>query len=72
MKRRIAALILAVVLASPLAIVQPASAQGDGCREFGENIAFLATSFGSGFGQMAASGAPLNDTVEMEQDALCT
>lgn len=72
MKRRIAALILAVVLASPLAVAQPATGQGGGCSEFGQNIAGLGQTLRPVFGQTASSGAPLNDTVEDEQDALCT
>lgn len=71
MKRRLATLILTITLAAPLGISGPAAAQGGGCEAFGQNIAFLATSYGSGFGQMAASTAPLNDTVTDEQDALC-
>jgi hypothetical protein len=71
MKRKIVTLILAVLLASPLISTQPVVAQGGGCQAFGQNIAFLAQNLGPVFGQTAAGGAPLNDTVEMEQDLLC-
>lgn len=49
----------------------PAFAQGGhtSCKVFGQNIARLATSLGKAFGQTAAAGAPLNDTVDAEQAA---
>jgi hypothetical protein len=71
MKRRIVVTVLAIVMSGLMGIAQPAAAEGGGCAAFGQNIAFLATNFGRNFGQMASSTAPLNDTVETEQDALC-
>jgi hypothetical protein len=47
-----------------------ASAQG-GCKAFGKNIAGLATMLGPEFGQTASESAPLDDTVELEQQTLC-
>ncbi|MGF1473058.1 MAG: hypothetical protein ACFB50_15140 [Rubrobacteraceae bacterium] len=41
------------------------------CKAFGQSIAGLATTLGGTFGQPAAAGAPLNDTVETEQASLC-
>ena len=46
------------------------SAQG-GCKAFGQNIAGLATTLGSVFGQTASGSAPLNNTVQQEQQAFC-
>ncbi len=70
MKRIGLLLVVSAFMAAMLAFAGPASAQG-GCKAFGQNIAFLATSLGEGFGQAAAGSAPLNDTVEQEQTALC-
>ena len=70
MKRISLLLVVSAVMAAMLVFAGPASAQG-GCKAFGQNVAFLATSLGEGFGQAAAGSAPLNDTVEQEQTALC-
>lgn len=68
-------LVLAVasVAATMLVVAGPASAQSGhtSCKAFGQNIAELATSLGRAFGQTAAASAPLNDTVDAEQAALC-
>jgi hypothetical protein len=69
-KRRIVVTVLAIVMSGLMGIAQPAAAQGGGCAAFGENISFLATNLGRDFGQTASSTAPLNDTVEAEQDVL--
>lgn len=73
MKRALQMLTVATVMAALLMFAGPASAQGEhtGCRAFGQNIAGLATTLGGTFGQTAAASAPLNDTVETEQTALC-
>jgi hypothetical protein len=70
MRRILLMLTVAAVMAAMLVFAGPASAQG-GCKAFGQNIAGLATSLGNVFGQTAAAGAPLNDTVETEQARLC-
>lgn len=70
MKRIGLLLVVSAVVAAMLVFAEPASARG-GCKAFGQNIAFLATSLGGGFGQTAAGSAPLNDTVEREQAAFC-
>lgn len=62
--------LVSAVMAAMLVFAGPASAQG-GCKAFGQNVATLATALGKGFGQTAAGSAPLNDTVEQEQTALC-
>ena len=54
-----------VVVAAMLVFAGPASAQ-EGCKDFGQNIAGLATSLGPSFGQTASGSAPLNDTVAQE------
>lgn len=73
MKRIFLMLTVASVMATMLVVAGPASAQGGhtGCRAFGQNIAELATNLGGTFGQTAAASAPLNDTVDAEQAALC-
>ena len=71
MKRKVVAIVLAGLMSVSMAVGQPAAAQGGGCGEFGQFIAFLATNLGPQFGETASSSAPLNDTVEDEQDALC-
>ncbi len=71
MKHRIVVAPLAVLMSGSIAAAQPAAAEGDGCKEFGQNISFLARSLGPVFGQFASGGAPLNDTVEAEQTTLC-
>jgi hypothetical protein len=71
-RRVITLLTVALVMAAMMVVfVGPASAQGGGCKDFGENVAGLAQSNGSGFGQAASGSAPLNDTVEAEQQANC-
>ena len=70
MRRILLMLTVAAVMAAMLVFTGPASAQG-GCKAFGQNIAGLATSLGKVFGQTAAAGTPLNDTVETEQAGLC-
>jgi hypothetical protein len=64
---------VAAILAAMTAFSGPALAQDGhaGCKAFGQNIAGLATGLGKTFGQTAAANAPLNDTVEAEQAALC-
>ena len=69
MKRKAFSVVLAVVLSCTFAVAQPAAAGG--CKEFGQNIASPAQALGRDFGQFASAGAPLNDTVEAEQAALC-
>ena len=72
MVRRVITLVtVALVMAAMMVFVGPASAQGGGCKDFGQNVAGLAQSNGSGFGQAASGSAPLNDTVEAEQQANC-
>ena len=71
MKRIMLMVVVALVMAAMLMFVGPAAAQGGGCKAFGENIGTLATALGGGFGQAASGSAPLNDTVEAEQAALC-
>jgi hypothetical protein len=72
MKRKIVASFIGMLtLSGVMSVAQPAAAQDGGCAAFGQNISILATSFGVGFGQTAASTAPLNDTVETEQAAFC-
>lgn len=63
----------AVMMVAMVTLVGPVSAQGGhtNCKAFGQNIARLATSLGGAFGQTAAASAPLNDTVDAEQAALC-
>lgn len=63
----------AVMMVAMVAPAGPVSAQGrhTSCKAFGQNIAGLATNLGGAFGQTAAAGAPLNDTVDAEQAALC-
>ncbi len=74
MVRRVITLVtVAAMMAAMMVVVfvGPASAQGGGCKDFGQNVAGLAQSNGSGFGQAASGSAPLNDTVEAEQQANC-
>ena len=72
MVRRVITLVtVALVMAAMMVFAGPASAQGGGCKAFGQNVAGLAQSNGSGFGQAASGSAPLNDTVEAEQQANC-
>lgn len=71
MKRLVLLFTVSLVVAAMLVFAGPASAQG-GCKAFGQNIAGLATNLGPLFGQTASGSAPLNDTVEQEQQALCT
>ena len=70
MRRLVLVLAVSAIFAAMLMFAGPASAQG-GCKAFGENIAGLATTLGPVFGQTAAGSAPLNDTVEEEQQRLC-
>jgi hypothetical protein len=60
----------AAIVAAMLMFAGPASAQG-GYKAFGQNIAGLATTLGPVFGQTASGSAPLNDTVEQEQQTFC-
>jgi hypothetical protein len=69
-KRLVLLFTVSMVVAAVLVFAGPASAQG-GCKAFGQNIAPLATTLGSVFGQTASGSAPLNDTVEQDQQALC-
>ena len=72
MRRTMMLIVLVVaMLDGAFAFAAPTSAQGGRCRAFGQNIAGLAKSLGRDFGQTASSTAPLNDTVETEQTALC-
>lgn len=73
MKRILLMLVMATIMTAMLAFSSPALAQGGhtSCKAFGQNIAGLATALGGAFGQTAAASAPLNDTVEAEQAALC-
>ena len=70
-RRVITLLTVAAMMAAMVVFAGPASAQGGGCKAFGQNVAGLAQSNGSGFGQAASGSAPLNDTVEAEQQANC-
>jgi hypothetical protein len=70
MSRLILLLAVGAIFAAMLMFAGPASAQG-GCKAFGQNIAGLATTLGPVFGQTASGTAPLNDTVEQEQQAFC-
>ncbi len=69
-KRLVLLFVVSMVVAAMLVFASPASAQG-GCKAFGQNIAGLAKALGPIFGQTASESAPLNDTVEQEQQALC-
>lgn len=74
MKRRIAVTLLAMLMMfGSMAGGQAAAAQGGGCKEFGQNVAFLAQFLEPGlFGQTVSSNAPINETVVgAEQDLLC-
>lgn len=73
MKRIFLMLTVTVLLTAMVALAGPAFAQGGhtSCKAFGQNIAGLATTLGGSFGQTAAASAPLNDTVNTEQAALC-
>ena len=71
MKRIILLLAVGAIVAAMLVFAGPASAQGGGCKAFGQRIAGLATTLGPVFGQTASGSAPLNDTVEQEQQAFC-
>lgn len=73
MERALQVVVVAAMMVTMLLVAGPASARDGhaGCRAFGQNIAGLATALGETSGQTAASGAPLNDTVETEQAALC-
>ena len=71
MKRIIVLLTVSAIVAAMLMSAGPASAQGEGCKAFGQNIAGLATTLGPVFGQTASGSAPLNDTVEEEQQTIC-
>lgn len=70
--RRMLVVSTAAVMAM-VTLAGPVFAQGGhtSCKAFGQNIAGLATSLGGAFGQTAAASAPLNDTVDEEQAALC-
>ena len=68
--KRLVLLFTVGIVVTMMVFAGPASAQG-GCKAFGQNIATLATTFGPVFGQTASGSAPLNDTVEQEQQALC-
>jgi hypothetical protein len=70
MRRLVLLLTVSAIAAAILMFAGPASAQG-GCKDFGRNIAGLATTLGPVFGQTASGTAPLNDTVEDEQRAFC-
>ena len=70
MRRLVLLLAVSAIVAAMLMFAGPASAQG-GCKAFGQNIAGLAKTFGPVFGQTASGSAPLNDTVQQEQRALC-
>lgn len=71
MKRKIAAVLLALAFCSAVSVVQPAAADARGCKDFGQNVAGLASSLGVDFGQTASGNAPLNGVVAAEQAALC-
>ena len=70
MRRPILLLTVSAIFTAMLMFANPASAQG-GCKAFGQNISGLATMLGPVFGQAASGSAPLNDTVEQEQQAFC-
>jgi hypothetical protein len=70
MRRLVLLLAVSAIVAAMLMFAGPASAQG-GCKAFGKNIAGLATMLGPEFGQTASGSAPLDDTVELEQQTLC-
>jgi hypothetical protein len=70
MRRIVLLLAVSAIVAAMLVFTGPASAQG-GCKAFGHNISGLATTLGPVFGQTASGSAPLNDTVEEEQQTLC-
>ena len=70
MRRLVLLLVVSAIFAAMLVFAGSASAQG-GCKAFGQNIGVLATTFGPLFGEMASGSAPLNDTVEQEQQAFC-
>lgn len=72
MKRFFLMLTMTVMLMAIVAFAGPAFAQGGhvNCKAFGQNTAEFATTLGGTFGQTAAAGAPLNDTVKIEQAAL--
>jgi hypothetical protein len=63
-------LAVSAIVAAMLMFAGPASAQGGG-KAFGKNIAVLATMLSPEFGQAASGSAPLNDTVEQEQQTFC-
>ena len=71
MKRIVMLAVVSSIVLMMLTFAGPASAQGGGCAAFGQNVATLGQSLGGTFGQVASAGAPLNDTVEAEQQALC-
>jgi hypothetical protein len=71
MKRIVVLVVASALIALMLVFAGPASAQGGGCGAFGQNVATLGQTLGATFGQVASAGAPLNDTVEVEQEALC-
>jgi hypothetical protein len=56
MRRFVLSLTVSAIVAAMLMFAGPASTQG-GCKDFGQNIAGLATALGPVFGQTAA-GAP--------------
>jgi hypothetical protein len=68
-RRFITLLTVAAMMAAMMVFAGPASAQGGGCKEFGQNVAGLAKANKSGFGQVTSERAPANDTVEEEQAA---
>ncbi len=71
-RRVVVLLTVAAMMAAMVVFAGPASAQeGRGCKAFGQNIATLAQNLGGTFGQFTSANAPLNDTVEAEQKALC-
>ena len=70
MRRLVLLLTVSAIVASMLMFAGPASAK-EGCKDFGQNIAGLATTLGPVFRQTEAGGAPLSDTVEQEQQAFC-
>jgi hypothetical protein len=70
MRRLVLLLAVSAIVAAMLMFAGPASAQG-GCKAFGQNIAGLATTLDPVFGQRASGSAPLNDTVEQEQQTIC-
>jgi hypothetical protein len=70
MRRLVLLLAVSAIVAAMLMFAGPASAQG-GCKAFGQNISGLATMLGPVFGQSASGNAPLNGTVEQEQQTFC-